>query len=125
MLVRVRMLRKKGQKLTAQQVHAGAWIEGLIRVQPEPARRLARADRLVAILVPEASTVDPLAQLFGARLLRMELRGFVLAGVEEIWDRKRGTDHPQTWWCVPVVRSVDVGGRAAMLSPQRIPQGRL
>lgn len=99
-LVKVARLRLKGDKLAADQVRAAGWLRGQIRVTPEPERRMTR-HKLVAILMASDDAIEPIAQLFGARLAKMEVRGFILTGVEEIWVRKQGIEYPQSWWCVP------------------------
>lgn len=101
MLVKVKMLRHHGEKLLADRVRGGGWLQGSLLALPEPERRMGRG-KMVVNLLPIGDEFEPLRQLFDARLVRIERRGLVLAGVEEFWDRKRCTDYPQAWWCVPL-----------------------
>ncbi len=59
--------------------------------------------RQVCLLMPAApASYQPLVELFSARLLRIEDRGILIGGREEVWVRKRRTEYPQVLWAWPV-----------------------
>ena len=56
----------------------------------------------LCLLVPRSGEVRTLVELYSARLIRIETKGILIAGEEEIWDRKRVTKYRQTLWAWPV-----------------------
>jgi len=52
--------------------------------------------------MPTSGELQPLVELFGARLLRIEARGVLIAGEQDFWNRKRRLTYPQVLWAWPV-----------------------
>ncbi len=62
--------------------------------------------------------VPPLVELFSAKLLRIETRGILIAGEEEVWDRKRKTTYRQTLWAWPLPPQAEKPPTKAVSSPE-------
>lgn len=56
----------------------------------------------LCLLVPQSGNVRALVELYSAKLIRIETKGILIAGEEEVWDRKRVTKYRQTLWAWPV-----------------------
>lgn len=102
MLVAMIKLRMKGQKLDAAGVRRQQRYFGRLRVTSEPEARHAVKSQRAAMLLPPGEGLTPLAELHAVRIHLVDARGMVLQGVEEHWNRKIRTDHPQAWWCWPI-----------------------
>jgi len=100
MFVRVVLLRERGRRLSAEEVRAAQPLQGCITVCKEPARRLPLGQwQRVAMLMPHADAVEPLAELYRMRLHHWGRRGLVLSGVEEVWNyRRSASEYRQAWW---------------------------
>ncbi|HET9643598.1 MAG TPA: hypothetical protein VFP68_09635 [Burkholderiaceae bacterium] len=59
----------------------------------------------MAMLLPYPDSPSPIAALHAMELVQWDLRGLVLRGLEELWQRKQRTDYRQAWWVVPLVGS--------------------
>ena len=58
--------------------------------------------------------MQPLVEMFSARLVRIEARGILISGEEDEWDRKRRTSFRQTLWAWPLPPPIqDAGPRAS------------
>src|SRR5262249_10841256 len=101
MLVKALPLRHLGRRLTADELQCVPMV-GNLRVEAELTRRQDRAIARMAILLPLNNAVDPLIQLHAIRLLKVDNRGMLIAGIEEHWQRKQRTDYRQALWCWPV-----------------------
>lgn len=105
-LVRVVMLREKGRRMSPAEVRQRVPLDGWIRVAREPAKRLPLGQwRYMAMLLPYPDSPSPIAALHAMELVQWDLRGLVLRGLEELWQRKQRTDYRQAWWVVPLVGS--------------------
>lgn len=100
MLVRVLLLRRRGQRLRVDQLQTCPWLTGRLRVEPEVEWRQRRPGTVAATLT-DTCGYPALAELFGGRLVRLDGRGFVLAGVEEVFEQRERRRFRQAWWCVP------------------------
>jgi hypothetical protein len=77
-----------------------------IRVAREPAKRLPLGQwRYMDMLLPYPDSPSPITKLHAIELVQWDLRGLVLRGLEEIWQRQQRTDYRQAWWVVPLVGS--------------------
>ncbi len=101
MLVQALCLRHLGRKLPVEVLRAAVPMEGDLRlIDSYYAGRDGRGKQL-CLLVPQSGEVRALVELYSARLLRIESRGILIAGEEEVWDRKRVTKYRQTLWAWP------------------------
>jgi hypothetical protein len=102
MLVRALCLRCRGRRLPVETLRSTPPYAGRLRVEPELTRRPAPNHARMALLLPLDNSVDPLVKLHGIRLLTINGRGLVIAGVEEQWSRKQRSDYRQALWCWPI-----------------------
>ena len=52
--------------------------------------------------MPIGGSLQPLVEMFSARLVRIEARGILVSGEEDEWNRKRRTSFRQTLWAWPM-----------------------
>jgi hypothetical protein len=102
MLVKALCLRNLGRRLSAEELRAAKPLTGNLRVEPELTRGQLPNSARMALLLPVGKGVDPLVQLHGMRLLKIDDRGLLIAGIEERWERKKRIDYRQALWCWPV-----------------------
>lgn len=96
-LCKVSFLRSKGVRRPDDEVKAGPWFVGAVSLDPSPGIRKGSP---IALLMAPDGKIEPIATIFDVRV-RMNPRGLLLSGVEEVWDRKRKTVYRQSWWCLP------------------------
>lgn len=102
MLVQALCLRRHGRKLPTEVLRAAIPMEGDLRlIDSYYGGRDGRGKQL-CLLVPQCGEVRTLVELYSARLVRIETKGILIAGEEEVWDRKRVTKYRQTLWAWPV-----------------------
>jgi hypothetical protein len=102
MLVQALLLRHQGRPLPAADLRARTPLVGWLRFEPDVAGRLRGRGAQRCVLMPLQLGVDPLVQLFSARVRTIERRGIVIQGTEETWRRKQRIDFRQAMWCWPV-----------------------
>lgn len=103
--------RFQGQRMAEEDIRAGA-VQGALRVRK---RGLAR---IALLLAPDGETYE-LPVLTKVKLLELEPRGLLLAGLEVYpgrSDKRDGPSYPQAWWCVP--RPEPVSDQAARTQEQ-------
>jgi hypothetical protein len=103
-LVRALCLRHLGIRLGADQVRAEIPLVGNLRYESNPIGPASGKGALTCLLMPLTGSTDPHVQLFHARVRRIDGRGIIIQGIEEVWRRKHRTDYPQALWCWPVDR---------------------
>jgi hypothetical protein len=104
MLVRMLKLRHLGQRLSLEALRSAKPDLGYLYVIEEVARRYpGKRDIRMAMLKSSPHACEGVENLHGVRLVKIDQRGLVLAGVEEHWHRKQRTDYRQAWWCWPVM----------------------
>jgi len=114
MLVRALRLRHRGVKLDPSVLRATAPLEGLLRLDASRYQGRDGRGRTVCLLMPVGGSVQPLVEMFSARLVRIEARGILISGEEDEWDRKRRTSFRQTLWAWPLPPPIqDEGPRAS------------
>ena len=102
MLVDVRQLRHRGEKLTPEAVAAAAPVRGhLSIVRTEASEIRAHAETHAHLTEgPSPASRAVLPPLLGCRINRMAGDEFVLVGEQEV---REGTTvmwyRPQSWWC--------------------------
>jgi hypothetical protein len=115
MLVQALLLRDQGRPLPAAELRAMPPLVGWLRFEPDVAGRLRGRGAQRCVLMPLQLGVDPLVQLFSARVRTIERRGIVIQGIEETRRRKQRIDFRQAMWCWPVTPA-DLGA-AEVLDP--------
>jgi hypothetical protein len=102
--VAVLCLREKGRRLSADELAQRRPLVGLLTIDVGHERwdrRQGEKARHALLYDPDAT--EGLAELHRAVVLKMNQRGMVLAGHEEVWGR-RGKErqvYRQAWWCWP------------------------
>jgi hypothetical protein len=102
MLVRALRLRRQGVRLSAAELRAEVPLAGLLRIRDSTYQGRDGRGKQVCLLMPQAGGVVPLVELFSARVLRIEDRGILVGGHEELWNRKRRTSYVQVLWAWPM-----------------------
>lgn len=101
MLVRALCLRRQGVKLTPEELRSTTPMVGTLIMRKSVYRGRDGRGNQVCLLMPTAKSVQPYVELFSARLIRIEERGILIAGEEDVWNRKRQTTYAQTLWAWP------------------------
>jgi len=52
--------------------------------------------------VPLTGSTEPEVQLFHAKIIKVEARGILIQGQENVWSRKERLSYPRTLWCCRV-----------------------
>lgn len=118
MLVQALCLRHLGRKLPVEVLRAAVPMEGDLRlIDSFYGGRDGRGKQL-CLLVPQSGEVRTLVELYSARLIRIETRGILIGGEEEVWDRKRVTKYRQTLWAWPVPPPLETSPRQTAGSPE-------
>lgn len=102
MLVRALRLRHRGVKLDPAVLRAAVPLEGLLRLNASRYQGRDGRGRTVCLLMPVGGSLQPIVEMFSARLVRIESRGILISGEEDEWDRKRRTSFRQTLWAWPM-----------------------
>lgn len=102
MLVQALCLRRLGRRLSPEALRAAVPLEGQLRMVDNYYEGRDGRGRQICLLMPPTGTVPPLVELYSAKLIRIEARGILIAGVEETWDRKRKVEYRQTLWAWPL-----------------------
>ena len=113
MLVQALLLRRQGRPIPASELMAAPPLVGWLRFEPDAAGRLRGRGAQRCVLMPLHLGIDPLVQLYSARVRVIERRGVVIQGMEETWRRKQRIDFRQALWCWPVTP-------AEAMPPERI-----
>ena len=102
MLVEVRQLRHRGEKLSQEAIAAADPVRGhlsIVRTEPSDVRVSAEAHAHLTTL-PKPASPALLPPLMNCRISRMAGDEFVLVGEQEV---REGTAvmwfRPQAWWC--------------------------
>jgi hypothetical protein len=99
MLVKVLLLRRSGQRLSAREVRAQPALAGWIRLFSEPGLGLNRASRVAVLQMPDRRSVE----LYDAQLTQWDGRGMILGGEERVSTAWRKFERfKQAWWCRPM-----------------------
>lgn len=101
MLVHALCLRKLGVKLTPAELRLQTPIVGNLRFVPSTYERRDGRGAWYCCIVPEVWQRGGTLELYSAKLLKIESRGILIAGMEEFWERKRCTSFRQTVWAWP------------------------
>lgn len=102
MLVRALRLRRQGVRLSAAELRTEVPLAGLLRIRDSTYQGRDGRGKQVCLLMPQTGGVVPLVELFSARVLRIEDRGILVGGHEELWNRKRRTTYVQVLWAWPM-----------------------
>lgn len=101
MLVQALCLRRQGVKLTPEELRAVTPMVGTLVLDKSTYKgRDGRGDQ-VCLLMPTGNSTIPHVELFSARLIRIEQRGILIGGEEDLWNRKKRTTYPQVLWAWP------------------------
>lgn len=101
MLVHALCLRKLGVKLTPAELRLQTPIVGHLSLTPSHYERRDGRGAWYCCVVPEVWHPRGTLELYSARLLKIEARGILVAGMEEFWERKRCISYKQTVWAWP------------------------
>lgn len=102
MLVRALRLRDRGRKIDPAALRSMVPLEGRLQLHASRYEGRDGRGRTVCLLMPLSGSVQPLVELFSAKLLRIEARGLVISGEEDHWERKRRTTFRQALWAWPL-----------------------
>lgn len=102
MLVQALRLRRQGLRLSAAELRAEIPLTGLLRMRDSAYQGRDGRGKQVCLLMPMTGGVVPIAELFSARVLRIEDRGILIGGHEEFWNRKQRTTYVQVLWLWPM-----------------------
>ena len=102
LLVKALCLRRQGLRLSADELRGVVPMLGRLRYEANPYKGQDGRGALTCLLMPVGSSIDPQVQLFSARIRRIDARGIIIQGTEEVWNRKRHTDYPQALWAWPI-----------------------
>lgn len=97
MLVKALRLRHLGHRIPVDVLRQAVPLVGELTYQDHPHKQSS----LSCLLMPLGGHPEPLAQLFYCRM-KIEKRGLLIRGTEDIWHRKRRDSYPQTIWAWPV-----------------------
>ncbi|ALV07313.1 hypothetical protein [Roseateles depolymerans] len=101
MLVRALCLRRQGVKLTPEELRAATPLVGTLILDKSTYKGRDGRGNQVCLLMPTGNSTVPHVELFSARLIRIEQRGILIGGEEDIWKRKKRTTYPQVLWAWP------------------------
>lgn len=101
MLVRALCLRRQGEKLTVAELKVALPMTGQLHMHCSGYAGRDGRGRQVCILWPQERSAGPLVELLDAKLVRIEPRGVLIRGTEDIWNRKRKVSYPQALWAWP------------------------
>ncbi|RYE70363.1 MAG: hypothetical protein EOO81_07945 [Oxalobacteraceae bacterium] len=102
MLVRALRLRHLGLKLPPHKLRAELPLLGNLRLADSSYAGRDGRGKQVCLLMPLTRAEGPYVELFNARLIRIEARGVLIGGTEEVWLRKKCTSYPQVLWAWPI-----------------------
>lgn len=102
MLVHALLLRRQGIRRSPEELKAATPLVGRLRLRASEFEGRDGRGRQVCLLMPVEEGVQPLVELFSARLLRIEDRGVLIGGEEDFWNRKRRTTYTQVLWAWPL-----------------------
>lgn len=101
MLVRALLLRHRGVPIDPSLLRKAIPLSGrLIYARSQYEGRDGRG-RMTAILMPVGNRSAPHVELFSARIVKVEVRGMLITGEEEEWERKVCRKYRQTLWAWP------------------------
>lgn len=101
MLVRALLLRHRGVPIDPSLLRKAIPLSGeLIYTRSQYEGRDGRG-RMTAILMPVGMRTTPQIELFSARIVKVEVRGMLITGEEEEWERKVCRKYRQTLWAWP------------------------
>ena len=102
MLVHALLLRRQGIRRSPEELKASTPLIGRLRLRASHYEGRDGRGRQVCLLMPVEEGVQPIVELFSARLLRIEDRGVLIGGEEEFWNRKRRATYTQVIWAWPL-----------------------
>ena len=70
---------------------------GMLRYEDQPHGQSS----MVCLLMPVGGSTEPLVQMFKCRI-KIEKRGLLTRGNEDVWHRKRRDSYPQSLWAWPI-----------------------
>ena len=120
MLVRALRLRRQGVRLSAAELRAEVPLAGLLRIRDSTYQGRDGRGKQVCLLMPQTGGVVPLVELFSARVLRIEDRGILVGGHEELWNRKRRTTYVQVLWAWPMPPESEEGPPPSSVSSPEV-----
>jgi hypothetical protein len=97
MLIKALRLRHLGHRIPFDQLRIEVPMIGMLRYEDQPHGQSS----MVCLLMPVGGSTEPLAQLFKCRI-KIEKRGLLIRGSEDVWQRKRRDIYPQTLWAWPI-----------------------
>lgn len=97
MLVRALRLRYLGHRIPADVLRQEVPLIGELSYLDHPHRPASMS----CLLMPVGGHTEPLVQLFNCRM-KIERRGLLIRGTEDVWRRKRRDSYPQTLWAWPI-----------------------
>ncbi|MFX1677877.1 hypothetical protein PV762_01465 [Mitsuaria sp. CC2] len=102
MLAHALCLRSRGVKLTSAELRAQTPMAGRLSFNQSAYQGRDERGLWVCTLMPTRGEYGWSVELFDARVLRIEPRGILVGGVEDIWLRKKRTSYTQVLWAWPV-----------------------
>ena len=97
MLVKALRLRRLGLRIPADELRVEVPMVGLLRYEDQPHGQSS----MVCLLMPVGGSTEPLVQMFKCRI-KIEKRGLLIRGCEDVWQRKRRDSYPQSLWAWPI-----------------------
>lgn len=102
MLVKALCLRYLGHKLSADELRGELPMIGNLRFEDSPLGPRTGRGALTCLLMPLTGSTEPKVQLFHARVRRIDARGLIIQGTEDVWRRKARDSYRQALWCWPI-----------------------
>ena len=97
MLVKALRLRYQGHRIPVDVLRVEMPMVGELTYADHPHKQQSMS----CLLMPLGGSTDPLAQLFYCRM-RIEKKGLLIRGTEDVWHRKRRDSYRQTIWAWPI-----------------------
>lgn len=88
--------------MSQAELRAEVPLSGILRMRDSVYQGRDGRGKQICLLMPVHGGVTPIVELLSARLLRIEDRGIVIGGHEEVWNRKRCTSYVQVLWAWPM-----------------------
>jgi hypothetical protein len=83
--------------LSADELRAEVPMIGRLQYDADPHRRDAKL-----LLMPLAGSTDACAELHSAKLRKVDKRGLLFVGVEQVFKRRQANEYAQAIWAWPV-----------------------
>jgi hypothetical protein len=97
MLVKALRLRYLGHRIPADVLRQAVPLVGELSYEERPHKQQSMS----CLLMPIGGHTEPIVQLFACRM-RIEKRGLLIRGTEDVWHRKHRDSYTQTLWAWPI-----------------------